>query len=145
MMGVSLQVNSRIVIPASELVIRFARSGGPGGQHVNKVATRVELSFDVAHSPSLTEEDRVILLAALRTRLTRDGSLTITVDSSRSQWRNREEAIERLTALLRAALAPRKKRTPTSPTRASRTRRVAGKRLRSARKALRRRPEADGN
>src|SRR5258708_26879752 len=100
-----LRVNSWLVIPANELSERFSRSSGPGGQGVNTTDSRVELSFDVARSPSLPEHQRARALARLRGRLV-DGVLTIVASEHRSQRRNRDAARERLVALLQAALAP---------------------------------------
>ena len=100
-----LRVNSWLVIPAGELRERFSRSSGPGGQSVNTTDSRVELSFDVAHSPSLPERERSRALNRLASRLA-DGVVTVAAETERSQLMNREAARARLAALLREAIAP---------------------------------------
>jgi ribosome-associated protein len=133
-----LRVNSWLLIPAGELSERFSRSSGPGGQGVNTTDSRVELSFDVARSPSLTETARRRALGRLRHRLS-DGALTIASSGERSQLMNREEARERLAAILRDAVAPpRPPRIPTKPSRGARERRLDDKRRRSQTKRNRR-------
>lgn len=125
-------------IPARELSWRFTRSGGPGGQSVNTADSRVQLSFDVAHSPAVPEELRDRAVRRLGDRLV-DGVLTVTATEHRSQWRNRVVAEQRLAAVLRDAMrAPRTPRRPTGPTKAARTRRLDAKRRRSELKRLRR-------
>ena len=129
-----------LVIPSAELVERFSRSSGPGGQGVNTTDSRVQLSFDVAASSVFTDAQRHRVMHRLRQRLV--GSV-ITVESSeqRSQFQNRAAARERLAAILRDALAPPPpKRRPTRPTRGSVERRLTSKRRRSETKAARRRP-----
>ncbi len=125
-------------IPLDEVRYRFARSGGPGGQHVNKAETQVELSFDVAHSPSLTEAQRQRLLTRLSNLIDQEGVLHLTAQSERSQWRNRQIVTERFQAVLAAALREPKKRRPTRPTAASRTKRLESKKRRAKIKRLRR-------
>ncbi|HYN57524.1 MAG TPA: alternative ribosome rescue aminoacyl-tRNA hydrolase ArfB [Motilibacterales bacterium] len=133
-----LRVRSTVVIPESELLWRFSRSSGPGGQGVNTTDSRVELLFDVAGSPSLVPSLRARALARLAGRLT-DGVLSVTASEHRSQLRNREEAERRMTAILAEAIAPPPRaRRPTRPTRGSVDRRIAGKRRRSEVKRLRR-------
>lgn len=124
-------------IPAAELRFRATRAGGPGGQHVNKAATRVEVSWNVAESPSLSDEQRRRLRERLRTRLTAGGVLRVACDEHRSQWRNRQAAEARLNALVAAALKPRKRRKKTKPPAAARERRLHEKRLRGDRKRQR--------
>jgi ribosome-associated protein len=127
--------------PESELSWRFSRSSGPGGQGVNTTDSRVELSFDVAHSPSLPAHLRARALARLHARLV-DGVLTVVATEYRSQLRNRDAARERLVALLAVALAPDPPpRRPTRPTVGSRRRRLDAKAHRGAIKRLRGRPD----
>lgn len=134
----AIQITGRVSVPLDELRFAFTRSSGPGGQHVNKTATQVELTFDVAHSPSLSEAQRQRVLAALRSQVSREGVLRITCQSTRSQHRNRQEAVERFRELLRRALHVPKARRPTRPTRASVERRLTEKKERSRRKKERR-------
>jgi len=127
--------------PESELTWRFSRSSGPGGQGVNTTDSRVELSFDVARSPTLPTHLRARALARLHRRLV-DGVLTVVATEHRSQLRNREAARERLDALLAGALAPDPApRRPTRPTAGSRRRRLDAKTRRGAIKRLRGRPD----
>lgn len=133
-----LRVSRTVLIPARELRWRFSRSSGPGGQSVNTADSRVELSFDVASSPSLLPTQRAHALARLGPRLV-DGFLTIVASEHRSQLRNREAARERLAQSLAAAIKPPPRpRRPTRPTTASVERRIAEKRRRAQTKRLRR-------
>jgi ribosome-associated protein len=118
-------------IDDDDLVERFVRSAGPGGQNVNKVATAVELRFDVAGSPSLTEPVRERLLARRDRRMTNDGVLVLSAQRFRTQDRNRQDARERLAAFIEAGLHAPKPRLATRPTRASKQRRLDAKRERS--------------
>jgi len=129
-----LQVSPTIRIPDSELSETFVRASGPGGQNVNKVASAVELRFDVAHSPSLPEPLRARLLARRDRRLTADGVLVIQANRFRDQARNRDDARTRLAEIVRAALHVPKKRVATKPTRASQERRIAQKKRRAQHK-----------
>ncbi len=126
-----LSISSGLSIPLRELRFRFSRSGGPGGQYVNRTETRVELLFNVAHSPSLSDGQRARLLSRLGGQLDHDGVLHIISSTRRSQLQNRADAIARLQALLQSALRPHKRRLATQPTLAGRERRLRSKRQRS--------------
>ncbi len=139
MSGRDLEVNRRLVIPAAELRESASRSGGPGGQHVNKASTRVTLRWCAAESASLSDAQRARLLRRLGTRLTRGGDIVVHARRFRSRGRNRELARERLTELLREALATPKPRVPTTRSRASRERALAAKQRRGRLKRTRRR------
>ena len=132
-----LEISPNIAIADDELIERFVRSSGPGGQNVNKVATAVELRFDAANSPSLPDDVRARLLARRDRRITSDGVIVINAQRFRTQDRNREDARERLAILVQAALKAPVKRVPTKPTRASKERRLTGKRERSQVKSTR--------
>ena len=126
-----LIVSRSLALPEAELTERFLRADGPGGQHVNRTESAVELRFDVARSPSLPDPVRERLLSRRDRRLTEDGVLVIQARRFRDQSRNRDDARERLVEIIRAALAPPKPRVATKPTRASKERRLAGKQQRS--------------
>jgi ribosome-associated protein len=128
----SVRISSSLRIPMSELQLRFSRSSGPGGQHANKVSTRVELRFDVARSPSLGPRQRSRLIDRL------GPEVRIVADDERSQVRNRQLAVERFRARMADALHVEAPRRPTRPSRAARERRLADKRQRSERKRNRR-------
>jgi ribosome-associated protein len=131
-----MRVAPGVAIPLREVRIRTSRSSGPGGQHANVTASRVEAVFDVAGSPSLTEEQRRRAMARVGPRL------TAVAQDARSQLRNRELALERLRERLAIALAVPRRRRPTRPTRSSRQKRAESKRRRAQTKSLRRRPAA---
>jgi len=133
-----IQINNSLSIPEDELVLAASRSGGPGGQNVNKVSTRVMLRFDVAHSPCLSEPQRARIAERLHNRLTRDGVLVLNSQQHRTQPANRAAVIERFAELLRDALRPIPVRKKTRPPRAVAERRLEAKRLRSRRKQNRR-------
>ncbi len=125
-----ITVTRHIMLDDAELEERFIHASGPGGQNVNKVATAVQLRFDVAHSPSLSGPVRERLTALAGRRISADGVLMITAQRFRSQARNRADALQRLVELIRTAAHPPKSRKATRPTRASKRRRLADKRQR---------------
>ena len=124
----AIAITHDLAIPLSELTYRFSRSSGPGGQHVNRSETRVELLFDIAHSPSLSEMQRERLLTRLGHYVDAEGALHLFSSQTRSQLANREDVTARFQALLRAALHERKRRLPTQPTAGGRERRLRAKR-----------------
>jgi ribosome-associated protein len=130
----SIRVTRSVVLPLAEVELRFSRSSGPGGQHANTAETRVEALFDVSASAALTEHQKRRVLA-------RAGPvLRAVAQDERSQWRNRELAVERLVEQLRGALKVERRRVPTKPSRAAKERRLEVKRRRGATKKLRRPP-----
>jgi len=137
-------IDRRLVIPAAEIDTAFARSGGPGGQNVNKVASKVELRWipgeSAAVRSSLHEHDRSWLLARLQSRLTNAGELIVTSTLTRDQAKNREDALSKLATIIREAMIRPKTRRPTRPTRGARERRLQTKRHNSDRKQTRQRP-----
>jgi len=133
----SLQVTRDVAVPMSEIVVRTSRSSGPGGQHANVTASRVEASFDVAASRALTEEQKRRVMARVGPRL------VAVAQDARGQARNRELALERLRGRLAQALAIPRVRRPTRPSRAARTRRLQRKRRQGQRKRDRGRPAAE--
>lgn len=126
-------------IPLTELEYRASRSGGPGGQHVNTSSTRVEVWWDVASSPSLSDEHRARLLSRLASRLDSSGRLRLVASGSRSQLRNREEVTARLREIVAEAIRVPKRRRPTRPTKAAKAARLEAKRRRASIKRERRR------
>jgi ribosome-associated protein len=138
-----MQVAPDLVIDDSELEERFVRSSGPGGQNVNKVATAVQLRFDVEKSQSLSDEVRQRLRVLAGSRMTADGVLVIDSRAHRTQGENREAARARLAALLRQAAVRPKRRRRTKPTRASKEHRLSTKRNRSETKRARRNVSSD--
>jgi len=130
----SIRVTRSVVLPLAEVELRFSRSSGPGGQHANTAETRVEAVFDVSASAALTEHQKRRVLACA------GPVLRAVAQDERSQWRNRELALERLVEQLRAALKVERRRVPTKPSRAAKERRLETKRRRGATKKLRRPP-----
>jgi ribosome-associated protein len=130
-------------IPHTEISVRVSRAAGPGGQHVNKTSSRVELFWNVRESAVLSDEQRDRLLKRLGSRLSADGTLRIVASATRSQHRNRELAEERLHEVVRKALLVPKKRRATSPTPASREARLESKHRHSEKKRLRRESPED--
>ena len=132
-----IRVTPTISIDEREIEESFIRSSGPGGQNVNKLATAVQLRFDVRRSPALPDDVRQRLERLAGRRLTRDGVLIITAQQYRTQERNRQDALDRLLQMIREAAVRPVPRRPTKPTAGSRKRRLEGKRRRSAIKGLR--------
>ena len=138
-----LRIRDDLVIPIAELTYRAMRAGGPGGQHVNTSSTRVELTWNVAASASLTEEQRARILERLRRRIDGNGVLRLTDAGTRSQHRNRERVTARFVDLLAAAFVERKQRRPTKPPRAAKQARLEEKKRRAETKKLRGRVEPE--
>jgi len=126
-----LRINAAITIPENEIALSFVRADGPGGQHVNKTATAVQLRFDARHSPSLPDDVRQRLIRLAGRRINIDGVLVIDARGHRSQKQNRQDALDRLKNLLQRAAQPPRIRRPTQPSAASRRRRLEGKRRRA--------------
>jgi ribosome-associated protein len=138
-----LDVSAELRVPLAELAYQASRSGGPGGQHVNTSSTRVEVTWDVATSPALSEDQRRRLLTKLASRLDGTGRLRLVSSTSRSQLRNREEVTERLREVVAEGLRVPKPRKRTKPSRAAKAARVERKRRRSATKRQRRPPRGE--
>ena len=136
-----LPITPSLSLDESELVFRFIRASGPGGQNVNKVSTAVELRFDAKHSPSLPPSVRARTLALAGKRATDEGVIVIKAQTSRSRTRNRAEALARLHALVAEAAHVQPLRRATQPTRASRLRRLESKAMRSSLKSARGKPQ----
>jgi ribosome-associated protein len=133
-----LRINPRITIPSDELRLTYVRSGGPGGQNVNKVATKAVLRFNLRESPSIPEPARSRAQARLKPRLTSAGDIVLSSSVHRDQARNREAVLDRLALLLAGAVREPHRRVPTSPTRTARERRLAEKKARGQLKQGRR-------
>lgn len=140
-----IDIGRGLWVPEDELVFSVARSGGPGGQHVNKVSTRVTLRFDVAGSPSLSAAQRERILRRLAPRIGKDGVLRVVCGRQRSQAANRREAVERFADLLRQALLPEKRRVATRVPAGEKRRRLDAKRRRGRVKKDRSPPAGQGD
>ena len=125
-----IRITDQVLIPEDEISFTASRSSGPGGQHVNKASTRVTLRFDLANSPSLTPEQKKLLLEQLATRISKQGVLRVVSQKTRSQALNREIALERFVELLQQALELRPKRKVTKPRAAAKEKRLAHKKHR---------------
>jgi ribosome-associated protein len=135
-----IEINARLTIPGSEIQVTYARSSGPGGQHVNKTSSRALLRWNLETSEAPDDATRELLRAKLSNRLTADGDLLIASERHRESGRNLQDALERFAELLRKALTPQKKRRKTRPTRGSVDRRIKEKKQRSETKKQRKPP-----
>lgn len=135
-------ISEKITIPAAEIKMAFARSGGPGGQNVNKVETKVELRWSPADSTAFNEADRTWLVSRLQSRLTGSGELLVTSTKTRDQQKNREDALDKLADIIRSALKRPKLRKPTKPSRGAKRRRFEDKKHRGAVKRDRQAPDS---
>ena len=131
-------INTRVSIPEEEVAITASRASGPGGQHVNKTATKVTLRFDLEGSPALTASQKTRIREALGRAVSRSGHIVLHEESHRSQAANRKRLLEKFAALLARSLAPRKKRIATTVSAAQKKKRLEEKRLRSRKKSARR-------
>lgn len=138
-----VRVNRSLVIPEEELALKFSTSSGPGGQHANKVATRVDVTWNIDKSESVGPRQRERIRTALASRINSSGELRVTSNRFRSQVRNREDALERLADLVGDALKVRATRKRTEPSRAAKEKRLEAKRRRSETKRRRRPPPPD--
>ena len=134
----AITINNHLKIPMSELRFKFARSGGKGGQNVNKVETKVELLFVIADSPSLSNNQRELIHKHLGSQIDNHGVLHVVSQASRSQWKNREDAIRKFTELIHKALKSRKKRIPTKITLGGKEKRLTSKKRQGEIKKMRR-------
>lgn len=137
-----IPITPGIAIDESEITETFVRASGPGGQHVNKTSSAVQLRFDARRSPSLPDEIAIRLMKLAGNRVTREGVIVIIAQRYRSQQRNRDDALERLVGLIRRAAVPPRIRKATRTPRASRERRLSDKKSRALVKTARRRPDA---
>ncbi len=132
-------MNSAVLL--SEITFKATRSSGPGGQHVNKTSTRVELSWSLFHTKAFTQDQVYLLKEKLKTRLTKEGVLQLSSSHSRSQYRNKEDVIKRFFSLLNLSLQKPKQRKATRPSLAAQRKRLQAKKAQSDKKANRRKPE----
>ncbi len=139
----TIRINPDLSIPERDLRFTFTTSGGPGGQNVNKVATRATISFNLARCDALTDDQRALIRIALFTRISKEGILRVVCNRFRTQEANRKLGLEIFRHLLAVALRPRRVRKKTKPTRASSQRRLTGKRVRSEIKRARRSRASD--
>jgi ribosome-associated protein len=126
-----------------ELIVTASRSSGPGGQNVNKVSTRIELRFNIHESRVLNEEEKNILFDRLSSRITKDGYIIVVSQAGRSQYENRQKAVERFQGIIKKALAPVKKRIRTKPTKSSKLKRLDVKKIKSRKKEFRKPVDED--
>ncbi len=138
-----VRISDNLEIPDDELSFRYSRSSGPGGQNVNKVATKVTLLFAVADSAALSEYQKTVVAERLANRIAKDGVLHLSSERHRTRSANQRDAVERFATLVAAALAPRKRRRATRVPEPSKRRRLEFKRQRSERKRLRSTPPTD--
>ena len=136
-------ITNRVRIASLELELTYARSGGPGGQHVNKTSTKAVLRWNALASPALSDEDKALLSTKLASKLTEEGELVVTSEKTRDQGTNTEDAVEKLAEMVREAIKRPKPRKKTKPSRASKERRLRQKRQRSETKRQRRTPPGD--
>ncbi len=139
----TIDVSEHVRIPAHEIELSYARSGGPGGQHVNKTSSKVLLRWNPRTSEALRDEDRERIEEKLASRLTEDGDLLVTSERNREQSRNVDDAVERLIGILREALKRQRKRRKTKPTRSSQRKRLDSKKRRGDTKRQRKRPSGE--
>lgn len=137
----TMKLGPTLALPLSELDFSFTRSGGPGGQHVNRNETKVELRWDITNSATLNDHQRRLIQERLPQYITKDGILRLVSNETRSQHRNRQAVMQRLQNLVTEALRPRRKRRPTRPSAGVRARRIEQKRRRSEKKKRRRKPD----
>jgi ribosome-associated protein len=135
-----LEVNHRIRIPESEFTFAFSRSGGPGGQNVNKVSSKAQMSWDVTQSPSVPDDIRERFLLRYKRRITKEGTLLITSQRYRDQGRNTQDCLNKLVELLLSIAVLPTKRKATAPSRGAKQRRLKDKQVRSDKKQARQRP-----
>ena len=143
MLQAMIRIDDHLEIDPGELQFQAARSSGPGGQHVNKVSTKMVMRWDVQQSPSLPEAVRRRFLAAFGHRVRKDGVLVMSSDRHRSQTRNQAACVDRLVEMLRSVAHPPKPRRPTRPSRSAKAKRLEKKRQRSVTKRGRKSPSAD--